>query len=153
MSRVSKRSKLLIEAVLSAASSHKPENLLQVPMVCYLQARESLRQPRRALRHGNCDALGLRAPTLITRPRPGASSGFSVECPTLRTLLVALYGNDANTPAQDRTQLGIAVFADLAVIDDVVIDLLCGLAFEAVGDIGYGRARPGSTNFAKADDV
>jgi len=45
MSRVSKRSKLLIEAVLSAASSHKPENLLQVPMVCYLQARESLRQP------------------------------------------------------------------------------------------------------------
>jgi hypothetical protein len=103
-------------------------------MVCYLQARESLRQPP-GIRHGHCDALGLRAPTLITRARPGASSGFSVECPTFRTLLVALYGNDANTPAQDRTQLGIAVFADLAVIDDVVIDLLCGLAFEAVGDL------------------
>ena len=77
----------------------------------------------------------------------------SVQCPSHGTVLFVLYRQNANTPAQHRTQLGVAEFADLAVIDDVVIDLLCGLAFEAVGDIGYGRARPGSTNFAKADDV
>jgi len=57
----------------------------------------------------------------------------SVECPTtFRTLLVTLYRHDANTPAQDRTQLGIAVFADLAAIDDVVIDLLRGLTLKPV---------------------
>ena len=55
-----------------------------------------------------------------------------MSAPTFRTLLVSLYRHDANTPAQDRTQLGVAVFADLAVIDDVVIDLLRGLTLKPV---------------------
>ena len=42
----------------------------------------------------------------------------SVECPTQRTLLVALYRNDAKTPAQDRTQLGVAELVNGAVVVD-----------------------------------
>jgi hypothetical protein len=42
----------------------------------------------------------------------------SVECPTFRTLLLTLYSNDANTPPQDRGQLGVAEFVNGAVIVD-----------------------------------
>jgi hypothetical protein len=56
----------------------------------------------------------------------------SVECPTFRTLLVSLY---ANTPAQDRTQLGVTELLKGAVVVDRCVDYLHGLAFEAVGDL------------------
>ena len=59
----------------------------------------------------------------------------SIECPTFRTLLVALYRHDANTPAQDRTQLGVAELVKGAVVVDRRVDYLHGLAFEAVGDL------------------
>jgi hypothetical protein len=69
----------------------------------------------------------------LTNNHPSATThGVLVECPTL---LVTLYRHDANTPAQHRTQLGVAEFADLAVIDDVVIDLLRGFAFQAIGNL------------------
>ena len=61
-----------------------------------------------------------------------ATHRVSVECPTHRTVLFVLYRQNANTPAQDRSQLGVAVFANLAVIDDVVIDLLRGLTLKPV---------------------
>ena len=56
----------------------------------------------------------------------------SVECPTL---LVTLYRHDANTPAQDRCQLGITKLVKGAVVVDRRVDYLHGLAFEAVGDL------------------
>jgi hypothetical protein len=59
----------------------------------------------------------------------------SVECPTFRTLLLTLYSNDANTPPQDRGQLGVAEFVNGAVIVDRRVDYLHGLAFEAIGDL------------------
>ena len=52
-----------------------------------------------------------------------------------RTRFVALYRNDANTPAQDRGQLGVAVFVNGAMVVDRRVDYLHGLAFEAVGDL------------------
>jgi hypothetical protein len=55
----------------------------------------------------------------------------SVQCPTLRTLLVALNSHEANTPAQDRSQFGVAG----AVIVDRRVDHLHRLAFEAIGDL------------------
>jgi len=42
----------------------------------------------------------------------------SVEHPTFGTILVTLYGHDANTPAQDRCQLGVAELVKGAVIRD-----------------------------------
>jgi hypothetical protein len=51
-----------------------------------------------------------------------------VECPTCRTLLLTLYGHDANTPAQDRSQLGVAKFVNGAVIVDRRVDYLRGLS-------------------------
>jgi hypothetical protein len=47
-----------------------------------------------------------------------------VECPG--TLLITLYGNDANTPAQDRTQLGVAELVKGAIIVDRRVDYLHG---------------------------
>jgi hypothetical protein len=66
--------------------------------------------------------------------------GVSVECPIFRTLLVALYRHDANTPAQDRGQLGVAEFVNGAVIVDRRVDYLHGLAFEPIGDLLEGPA-------------
>ena len=57
------------------------------------------------------------------------------QCPTFRTLLVALYRHDANTPAQDRTQLGVTELVKGAVVVDRRVDYLHGLSFEAVGDL------------------
>ena len=57
----------------------------------------------------------------------------SVERPIFRTLLI--YKHDANTPAQDRGQLGVAEFVNGAVIVDRRVDHLHGLAFEAIGDL------------------
>jgi hypothetical protein len=65
---------------------------------------------------------------------------LSVECPTLRTLLVALNRRDANTSAQDRGQLCVAEFVNGAVIVDRRVDYLHGLAFEAIGDLLEGPA-------------
>ena len=59
----------------------------------------------------------------------------SVECPTFRTLLVALYRTDANTPAQDRTQLGVTELVKGAVVVDRCVDYLHRLAFKAIGDL------------------
>ena len=59
----------------------------------------------------------------------------SVQCRTFSTLLVALNRRDANTPAQDRGQLGVAEFVNGAVIVDRRVDYLHGLAFEAIGDL------------------
>ena len=64
---------------------------------------------------------------MAAKLKTASDTPLLVECPAFKTLVVVLCRHDANTPAQDRTQLGIAVFADLAVIDDVVIDLLRGL--------------------------
>jgi hypothetical protein len=64
----------------------------------------------------------------------------SVECPTFRTLLVTLYRHDANTPAQDRSQLGVAELVNGAMIINRRVDYLHGLAFEAIGDL---LERPG----------
>jgi hypothetical protein len=44
----------------------------------------------------------------------------SVECPTFRTLLVAQH--DANTPAQDRSQLGVGELLNDAVVVDRRVD-------------------------------
>ena len=41
----------------------------------------------------------------------------------------------ANTPAQDRTQLGIAELVNGAVVPNRRVDYLHGLAFEAIGDL------------------
>src|SRR5215831_6319261 len=64
----------------------------------------------------------------------------SVQCPTFRTLLVALYRHDTNTPAQDRSQLGVTELVKGAVVVDRRVDDLHRLAFEAVGDL---LERPG----------
>jgi hypothetical protein len=62
--------------------------------------------------------------------------GVSVQCRTFRTLLlITLYSHDANTPAQDRGQLGVAEFVNSAVIVDRRVDYLHGFAFEAIGDL------------------
>ena len=61
-------------------------------------------------------------------------SRVSVECPTF-TLLVALYRHDANTPAQDRSQLSVAELPNGAAVVDRRVDYLHGLAFEAIGDL------------------
>ena len=66
----------------------------------------------------------------LTTPGPRR---ISVECPG--TLLVALYRHDANTPAQDRSQLGVTELVKGAVVVDRCVDYLHGLAFEAVGDL------------------
>jgi hypothetical protein len=60
----------------------------------------------------------------------------SVECPTFRTLLVALYRHDANTPAQDRGELGIRELLDLTAVADRRIDDLHRLALKAIGASG-----------------
>jgi len=52
------------------------------------------------------------------------ASGHSVECLTFRTLLVTLYRHDAYTPAQDRTQLGVAELLKGAVVIDRRVDHL-----------------------------
>jgi hypothetical protein len=44
-------------------------------------------------------------------------------------------GNNGNTPAQDRTQLGIAELVNGAVVPNRRVDYLHGLAFEAIGDL------------------
>src|SRR6516162_8108754 len=62
----------------------------------------------------------------LTTPGPRR---ISVECPG--TLLVALYRHDANTPAQDRSQLVVAELVKGAVVVDRCVDYLDGLAFEA----------------------
>jgi hypothetical protein len=74
----------------------------------------------------------------LTNNHPSATHRVSVECPTFRTVLVTLYGHDANTPAQDRTQLGIAELVKGAVVVDRRVDYLHGLAFEAIGDLLEG---------------
>ena len=51
----------------------------------------------------------------------------------LRTLLI--YRHEANTPAQDRGQLGVAEFVNGAVIVDRRVGHLHELAFEAIGDL------------------
>ena len=51
----------------------------------------------------------------MTNNHPSTTHRVSVECPTFRTLLVTLYRHDANTPAQDRTQLGVAELVNGAV--------------------------------------
>src|SRR5262249_32432599 len=48
----------------------------------------------------------------------------SVEHPTFSMLLVALY--DANTPTQDRNQLGVAELVEGAVVVDRRVDYLHG---------------------------
>jgi hypothetical protein len=50
-------------------------------------------------------------------------------------LLIALCRRDANMPAQDRCQLGVAELVSGAVIVDRRVDYLHGLAFEAIGDL------------------
>ena len=59
----------------------------------------------------------------------------SIQCPTFKTLLVTLYRHDANTPAQDRTQLGIAELVKGAVVVDRRVDYLHGLSLKAIGDL------------------
>jgi len=71
----------------------------------------------------------------LTNNHPSATHRVSVECPTHRTLLVALYRHDANTLAQDRTQLGVTELVKRAVVVDRCVDYLHGLAFEAIGDL------------------
>jgi hypothetical protein len=72
--------------------------------------------------------------TPAIRPR-----GISVECPTtFRTPLVALYRHDANPPAQDRSQLGVAELVKGAVVVDRRVDYLHGLPLETVGDLLEG---------------
>ena len=72
-------------------------------------------------------------------------SRISVECPTHRTVLFALYRQNANTPAQDRSQLCVTELVKGAVVVDRRVDYLHGLAFEAVGDLlecpGFGAIR------------
>ena len=70
--------------------------------------------------------------TFVRRRLSYLSPWVLVKCRTFRPLLITLYSHDDNTPAQDRSQLGVAVFADLAVIGDVVIDLLRGLTLKPV---------------------
>jgi hypothetical protein len=60
--------------------------------------------------------------------------GVSVQCRT-RTLPITLYRHDANTPAQDRSQLGVAEFVNYAVIVDRCVDHLHWLAFKAIGGL------------------
>ena len=55
----------------------------------------------------------------------------SVECPTHRTVLFALYRYDANTPAQHRTQLGVAEFVNGAVVVDRRVDYLHSVAYDS----------------------
>ena len=78
----------------------------------------------------------------------------SVECPTFRTLLVTLYRHDANTPAQDRSQLGVAELVKGAVVVDRRVDDLHRLPLETVGDLLEGPGllvlSRGSTNAAKS---
>jgi hypothetical protein len=64
----------------------------------------------------------------------------SVQHPTFRTLLLTLYSHDANTPAQNRSQLGVAEFVNGAVIVDCRVDHLHGFAIEAIGDLLEGPA-------------
>ena len=64
-----------------------------------------------------------------------ATHRVSVECPTHRTVLFVLYRQNANTPAQDRSQLGVAELVNGAVVVDRRVDYLHGLAFKAVGDL------------------
>ena len=71
----------------------------------------------------------------MTNNHPSTTHRVSIECPTFGTLLVTLYRHDANTPAQDRTQLGIAELVKGAVVVDRRVDYLHGLSFEAVGDL------------------
>ena len=81
-------------------------------------------------------------------------SRISVECPTHRTVLFVLYRQNANTPAQDRSQLGVAELVNGAVVVDRRVDYLHGLALEAVGDLlecpGLLVLSRGSTNAAKS---
>jgi hypothetical protein len=51
----------------------------------------------------------------------------SVQCPTLTTLLVTVYRLDANTPAQNRSQLGVAELVNGAVAVDVASITCTGL--------------------------
>jgi hypothetical protein len=52
----------------------------------------------------------------LTRPR-ALTHRVSVECLTFRTLLIALDRHDANAPAQDRGQLGVAELRHGAVVE------------------------------------
>jgi hypothetical protein len=52
----------------------------------------------------------------------------SVECPTFGTLLIALYRHDTNTPAQDRTRLGVTELVKGAVVVDRRVDARSGLS-------------------------
>jgi hypothetical protein len=62
-------------------------------------------------------------------PRPSsATHRVSVQHPTFRTLLVALYWRDAKMLPQDRGQLGVAEFVNGAVVVDHRIDYLHGLS-------------------------
>ena len=51
-----------------------------------------------------------------------ATHRVSVECPTHRTVLFVLYRQNANTPAQDRSQLGVAELVNGAVVVDRCVD-------------------------------
>ena len=73
----------------------------------------------------------------------------SIKRLTFRTLLLALNRHDANAPAQDRTQLGVAEFVNGAVVVDRRVDYLHGLAFEAIGDL---LKRPSLLVFDRALD-
>ena len=71
-----------------------------------------------------------------TPDTPPLTHRVSVQYRTFRTLLlITLHKHDANTPAQDRGQLGVAEFVNGAVIVDRRVDHLHGLAFEAIGDL------------------
>ena len=59
----------------------------------------------------------------------------SVQCRTLRSLLITLYNHDANTPPQNGSQLGVAELVNGAMIINRRVDYLHGLAFEAIGDL------------------
>jgi hypothetical protein len=74
------------------------------------------------------------SPGEASKQTPGTHT-VSVECPTFRTLLIALYRHDANTPPQNRTELGIAELLDVAAIIVMVLDRLDRLALEAIGDL------------------
>ena len=46
----------------------------------------------------------------------------SVQCRTLRSLLITLYSHDANTPPQNGSQLGVAELVNGAVVVDRCVD-------------------------------
>jgi hypothetical protein len=73
--------------------------------------------------------------TFVRRRLSYLSPWVLVKCRTFRPLLITLYSHDDNTPAQDRSQLGVAELVKGAVVADRRVDYLHGLAFETIGDL------------------